>query len=70
MRIEEAKRLLTTTTLPVTEISHRVGYSSVGSFSTRFATSVGVPPSTYRQLGGVIAELPDAKTRRPLAASR
>lgn len=63
VRIEEAKRLLTSTMLPVTEISHRVGYSSVGSFSTRFASSVGVPPSIYRQVGGVIEQIPDAKAR-------
>jgi AraC family transcriptional regulator len=59
IRIEEAKRLLTTTTMSVTEISHRVGYSSVGSFSTRFASSVGVPPSIYRQRGGGIPRLSD-----------
>lgn len=63
VRIEEAKRLLISTSLPVTEISHRVGYSSVGSFSTRFASSVGVPPSVYRQLGGVAPHVPDSSRR-------
>ncbi|MET8546293.1 helix-turn-helix transcriptional regulator [Kitasatospora sp. NPDC004799] len=52
IRLETAKRLLIETTFTVTEISHRVGYNSVGTFSSRFASSVGVPPTTYRQLGG------------------
>lgn len=53
VRLQEAKRLLTETLLPVTEISVRVGYSSVGTFSSRFKGSVGVSPTTYRQLGRV-----------------
>lgn len=57
VRIEEAMRLLTGTSLSITEVSHNVGYSSVGSFSKRFSQSVGVPPTTYRQLGGVVPRL-------------
>lgn len=52
MRLHEAKQLLVSTSLSVTDISHRVGYTSVGTFSSRFKRSVGVSPSTYRQLGG------------------
>jgi AraC family transcriptional regulator len=52
MRFEEAKRLLVSTSLTVSEISHRVGYHNVGTFSARFRSSVGVSPSTYRALGG------------------
>ena len=52
VRLQEAKHLLVTTSLTVTEISHRVGYTSVGTFSSRFRRSVGVSPTTYRQLGG------------------
>jgi AraC family transcriptional regulator len=52
MRLQEAKRLLVTTSLSVTDISHQVGYSSVGTFSSRFHSSVGVSPTTYRRLGG------------------
>jgi AraC-like DNA-binding protein len=62
MRLAEAKRLLTTTTISVADISHQVGYNSVGTFSARFSGSVGVSPSGYRQLrGGAprIAERPD-----------
>lgn len=53
MRFEEAKRLLVSTSFTVSDISHRVGYNSVGTFSARFRSSVGVSPSTYRALGGI-----------------
>ncbi len=52
IRLQEAKRLLITTNLNVTDISLRVGYNSVGTFSTRFTKSVGLPPTTYRRMGG------------------
>jgi len=53
MRLQEAKRLLLATSLSVTEISQRVGYQSMGTFSSRFRNSVGISPSTYRRLGGL-----------------
>jgi AraC-like DNA-binding protein len=56
MRLEEAKRLLVSTSYTVSDISHRVGYNSVGTFSARFRSSVGVSPSTYRALGGMTAQ--------------
>jgi AraC family transcriptional regulator len=60
VRLQEAKRLLAETSLPVTEVSIQVGYSSVGTFSTRFKSSVGVSPTTYRRLGRVTPKtLPD-----------
>jgi AraC-like DNA-binding protein len=67
MRLEEAKRLLLSTSLTVADISHRVGYNSVGTFSSRFRHSVGVSPTTYRQLSGNPAELPadDAPAPEP-----
>jgi len=52
IRLQEAKRLLVSTSLTVTEISHRVGYASVGTFGSRFMASVGVSPTAYRELGG------------------
>jgi AraC family transcriptional regulator len=52
VRLQKAKQLLMSTSLTVTDISHLVGYTSVGTFSSRFAYSVGVPPRTYRRLGG------------------
>ena len=50
MRLEEAKRLLVTTSMRVAEISHRVGYTSVGTFTTRFTASVGISPTLYRRI--------------------
>lgn len=63
VRLQEAKRLLLTTGLSVTEISHRVGYASVGTFSSRFRSSVGVSPTMFRQMGGFTEKLcPDQRT--------
>jgi len=59
VRLQEAKKLLLSTGLSVTEISHRVGYSSVGTFSSRFKSSVGLAPTAYRELDGYLPYLPD-----------
>jgi AraC-like DNA-binding protein len=48
-RIERAMALLRRGDLSVTEICFEVGCSSLGSFSSRFAELVGVPPSVYRR---------------------
>ena len=47
-RIERAKMLLRTANLSVTEICFLVGFSSLGSFSSRFRVLVGRSPSEYR----------------------
>ncbi len=47
-RIERAKDLLRSANLTVTEVCHLVGFSSLGSFSARFAELVGVTPTEYR----------------------
>src|SRR4051812_16414952 len=39
VRLQEAKRLLLSTSLTVADISSQVGYSSIGTFSTRFKSS-------------------------------
>jgi AraC family transcriptional regulator len=57
LRIEKAKQLLISTSWNVAEISHEVGYASVGTFSSRFTSSVGVPPTTYRRLGGFVRQV-------------
>lgn len=59
IRLEEAKRLLLSTALKVADISLRVGYTSVGTFSTRFTRSVGVTPTAYRQSHREAAHLND-----------
>lgn len=52
VRLQEAKHLLVSTSVTVAEISHRVGYNSIGTFSSRFRSSVGVSPTGYRQGDG------------------
>lgn len=48
-RVERAKTLLATANLTVTEICFAVGFSSLGSFSSRFTELVGMSPSEYRR---------------------
>jgi transcriptional regulator GlxA family with amidase domain len=50
-RIERAMALLRRGDLSVTDVCFAVGFSSLGTFSTRFSELVGVPPSTYRDHG-------------------
>ncbi|MGZ4465028.1 MAG: helix-turn-helix transcriptional regulator [Nocardioides sp.] len=47
-RVERAQDLLRATNLTVTEICHAVGYSSLGSFSSRFRELVGESPSRFQ----------------------
>jgi transcriptional regulator GlxA family with amidase domain len=47
-RIERAQDLLRSANLTVTEVCMLVGFSSLGSFSSRFRELVGEPPSVYR----------------------
>jgi AraC-like DNA-binding protein len=51
LRLEEAKRLLLTTERSVTDICFDVGYSSLGTFTTRFTHLVGLSPARLRHLG-------------------
>lgn len=48
-RMEEARRLLVRTDLPVTEVCLAVGYESLGTFSVRFRERTGYAPSEYRR---------------------
>ncbi|NES30233.1 helix-turn-helix domain-containing protein [Micromonospora terminaliae] len=50
VRIYQAKRLLATTTLSVTDISLAVGFNSLGSFTNHFTDSVGTSPSRFRRM--------------------
>jgi AraC-like DNA-binding protein len=50
VRIHEAKRLLLTTPMNITDISYLVGYNSLGSFTNHFTDSVGVSPGRFRQM--------------------
>ena len=52
LRIEKAKRLLLTTDASVTDICYSVGYSSLGTFITRFTHLVGFSPNALRHAAG------------------
>ncbi|WP_084557974.1 helix-turn-helix transcriptional regulator [Hamadaea tsunoensis] len=52
VRMHEAKRLLRTTTDSVADISCQVGYTSLGTFTTRFTECVGVSPGRFRRFDG------------------
>jgi len=64
-RIERAMALLRRGDLSVTEICFTVGCSSLGTFSTRFAELVGVPPSVYRrEASRAAAEMPSCEVKK------
>jgi len=70
-RIERAMALLRRGDLSVTDVCFEVGCSSLGTFSTRFAELVGVPPSTYRaeaaqasEASATTDEMPSCHTRQ------
>ena len=48
-RIERAQDLLRATNLTVTEVCFAVGFSSLGSFSSRFRAVVGENPSDFQR---------------------
>ncbi|MFC7458371.1 helix-turn-helix transcriptional regulator [Brachybacterium sp. GCM10030267] len=64
-RIERAMTLLRQTDRSVTDICMEVGFTSLGTFSTRFRELVGVPPSVYRERGAdVLDSMPPCIARR------
>jgi AraC-like DNA-binding protein len=72
LRMAEAKRLIVSSPISVTDICTSVGYSSLGTFTTQFAQQVGVGPRELRRLGGRLGEqaVTDLLTRMPHASSR
>ena len=48
-RMERARHLLASGEMTVTEVCLEVGYSSLGSFSSKFQSMVGVPPTQYQR---------------------
>lgn len=64
VRLHQAKSLLLETNLSVTEISYRVGYNSLGTFTSRFTRSVSHSPARYRALAraGLLAPSGGAAT--------
>ena len=62
-RIERAMTLLRRGDLSVTDICYAVGFSSLGTFSTRFSELVGMSPSSYRRDAGRLS-IPPCVTKR------
>jgi transcriptional regulator GlxA family with amidase domain len=48
-RVSEAQHLLLTTTLPVGEVAHHVGFGSQSQFYEAFTKICGEPPGHYRR---------------------
>lgn len=73
IRLFEAKRLLLTTSLTVSDIVCSVGYSSVGTFTSRFTRAVGMTPTQYRdpEVGELLVAIaPHFRRLPPLASMR
>jgi AraC-like DNA-binding protein len=49
LRMDQARQLLAAGDLPVTEVCLEVGYSSLGTFSSRFAALTGQSPTAFRR---------------------
>lgn len=49
LRVEQAKGMLITENFSISEICEKVGYTSLGSFSSLFLKQVGMAPSLYRR---------------------
>ncbi|UCE01152.1 MAG: AraC family transcriptional regulator [Chloroflexota bacterium] len=52
-KIERIKELLAYNELTISEIAHRLGYSSVQHLSNQFKTITGLSPSHFKRLGNI-----------------
>lgn len=57
-RFQRAKRLLLSGDERIIDVCHAVGFTSVGTFTTRFAAAVGRTPLEFRRLPDVLAHAP------------
>lgn len=68
-RIERAMALLRRGDVSVTDACFAVGFSSLGTFSTRFSELVGLSPSAYRREPGLGPGIPswiEKQATRPI----
>jgi AraC family transcriptional regulator len=56
LRIEQAQRLLADTSLTLSQIAERCGFSSPGALSSAFLAQAGVRPSAYRKISPAAAQ--------------
>lgn len=59
VRLFRAKQLLLKTSLSVTDIAYKVGYNSLGTFTSRFTRSVCFSPARYRSSSQAGMMMPD-----------
>ena len=57
-RLELAKKMLITDSMPVTEICAAAGFASLGTFSHVFARRVGSSPSVFRREARTLVQVP------------
>jgi AraC family transcriptional regulator len=71
LRLEQAKRLLIETSLPVTTVSLEVGYNSLSTFTRLFTEFVSASPTLFRARYIELARLslPHLAKERPLSRS-
>ena len=70
LRLQQAKRLLISTDLRITDICFEVGYGSLGTFVTRFNALVGLSPTSFRRYARQLASRDLQEFRSPLLALR
>ncbi|YCK38048.1 GlxA family transcriptional regulator [Actinomadura sp. ATCC 39365] len=61
-RVEQARRLLEATDLPVDRVAALAGFGTAASLRQHLATTIGVPPSAYRQSFRTAASAVDRAT--------
>ena len=49
LRLEKAKQLLLTTTMPITDITYHIGYSHATHFTSLFKKEFGLTPGEWRK---------------------
>jgi len=64
LRFQRARQLLVMTSLSITDVCFEVGYSSTGSFTSRFTQMVGLPPRMFRQRAQEFETLPTVLIER------
>jgi AraC-like DNA-binding protein len=69
-RFQWAKRLLLSGDERVIDVCFAVGFTSVGTFTTRFAAAVGSSPTAFRRLPHLLADSPPRPVVVPGAARR
>jgi AraC-like DNA-binding protein len=57
-RLDLAKQLLITDSMPVTEVCAAVGFASLGTFSHVFTQRIGSSPSAFRREARVLVQVP------------